>query len=49
MTLCKCYGQIVGAVLWRSLLYGVPFAMVWPLPVILCAAITIHRFIALPR
>ena len=44
MNLSQCYGRICGEVLVRSLLYGVPFRVVFPLPLILCAAITIKYF-----
>lgn len=49
MSLSECYAKIIGNVFWRSLYVGAPFALVWPLPVILCIAITIYHFIALPR
>ena len=45
MTLIQCYGKIIGNVFWRSLYNGVPFLLVWPLPVILCVAITVYHFI----
>ena len=49
MTLSRCYGRIIGEVFWRSLYVGAPFSLVWLLPIILCTAITIYHFIALPR
>lgn len=45
MTLTQCYSRIIREVLWRSIYVGAPFSMVWPLPVILCVAITIYHFI----
>lgn len=49
MSLSQCYVRICSDVFWRSLCVGAPFALVWPLPTILCIAITIYHFIALPR
>jgi len=49
MTLMQCYSKIIREVLWRSIYVGAPFSQVWPLPIILCAAITIYHFITLER
>ena len=40
--------RICGAITGKCILFGVPIALVWPLPLILCAARIIH-FIALER